>query len=216
MKKSITYFMVTVTIIGMLCIWPGHVITRTVITKAAACDYYVSGPVQNSVIYEQEFIPQYPYLKNIALQISRDGTFQHGAEGSIIISLYDAQGELVTQKESRVSDIVNKRYQIFEIDTKVVPGDLCRYTIEGRGCESQGPSVRYGEQVRIGLKENQRILVSGEEIPGYSTVAEYEYRAPLNWVDILVYDAWIVTIAGLCYTVIAQFRGRFDRDHKEQ
>lgn len=205
-KKIISCFILVIAIALMLCVWPIGLIMGETGAKASACDYYESGPIQDDIKYEQEFIPQHSYLESISIQISRDGTFQHGDEGSVIFSLYDDKGGLVSSTEERVLKIVSKNYQTFPINQRVRKGSTYRISIEGIGCESAGPSVRYGEKVRIGLEENQKLFYDEAVITGYSTVAIYQYRSPLRWMDVLAYDAWIVTIAGLCYTCITQFK----------
>lgn len=206
LKKIISYFVLIIAIALMMCIWPVGLITGETEAKASACEYYESGPIQGNIKYEQEFIPQHSYLESISIQISRDGTFRHGDEGSVIFSLYDKKGGLISSTEERVLKIVNKNYHTFPINQSVEKGSTYRYSIAGVDCESEGPSVLYGEKVRIGLEENQKLFYDEAVITGYSTVAIYQYRSPLRWMDVLAYDAWIVTIAGLCYTCITQFK----------
>ena len=198
MKKNLIRIGIFLAIIGcMIAVWPLGVITKESESKSKAAIYEDSGPIKDAVDYKQTFIPKENYIETISIQMNRDNTFQKGYEGKVLFTLTDENDEVISQTVTEVNQIINKDYSEFEINASVKKGQLYTYTVVVTECESEGPSVRFGDRVDIGLEENQILSYGGTDFPAYSTVALYRYRTELAWWDILQFDAILLFVTSI-------------------
>ena len=188
-----------ITIVAMGIIWPGGRVTKESESISKAAVYLDSGPISDVLLYRQNFQPEESYLSGISLQMNRDNTFQNGKEGSTIVSLYDSKDELLAKTTVLTKDITNKNYYKFALNAPLNKKQEYYYTVQVVGCESAGPSLRFGEKVDIGIVENNSIQYGGERLTEASTVCIYHYKKPLNFLDIATYYAFILFISSLIH-----------------
>lgn len=205
-KKKDIIGIVLISFLAMLCVWPLGFVKETESFRSEAGYYYDSGFIKDDKTYTQEFVSRYSYIEKIGIQLSRKNTFQHGAEGDITFSLYDVDNTLLRTISAPISEIESEDYHEFTVKSKVLKGETYHYKIEIKNCESEGPTIKFWETNNVGLIENKVVHYAGTDFPQYATVSSYTYRTELGIDDVLLYYAWIVTIALLCYTIMKLFR----------
>jgi len=206
-KKIIIIAVSTLAIAGMLCVFPLGLIKKDSESIARANKYYDSGYIKDNIIYSQSFIPKENYIKSISIQMNRDNTFEKGLEGNTTFTLSDEFGNTIQQVVEPTSNITNKNYFEFVLNSQVIKGNKYVYSIMVEGCESEGPTVRFGEYTDIGLTENQILYYAGNEFPQYSTVAIYRYKGDLSILDLFTYASlflFLITFVSLDVVKIDQ------------
>ena len=198
MKKNLIRIGILIVTIGcMLSIWPLGVIMKETESKSKAALYYNSGPIKDAVVFKQTFIPKHNYIESISIQMNRDNTFEKGHEGEVLFVLKDENEITLSKSVTDLNQVTNKDYYEFVTKTFVKKGKKHTYTIQVTECESEGPSVRFGDSMDIELEENQLLSYGGADFPEYSTVALYRYRGELGIWDVLQFETILLFIASL-------------------
>lgn len=206
-RKIIIITVIVISILGMLCIYPFGVIKKNSESIAKAAKYYDSGFIKDDIVYTQSFLPKENFITSISIQLNRDNTFQKGHEGMVTFTLTDENDNIIFQTVEQTNNVKSKDYFEFSVNKKVNKGDIYFYTIKVEDCESEGPTVRFGEYTDIGLTENQILYYAGNEFPQYSTVAIYRYKGDLSILDIFIYASlflFLITFVSLDVVKIDQ------------
>ena len=158
-------------------------------------------------MYTQSFLPKENFITSISIQLNRHNTCQKGHEGMVTFTLTDENDNIIFQTVEQTNNVKSKDYFEFSVNKKVNKGDIYFYTIKVEDCESEGPTVRFGEYTDIGLTENQILYYAGNEFPQYSTVAIYRYKGDLSILDIFIYASlflFLITFVSLDVVKIDQ------------
>lgn len=196
-KKIINGLIIIVTIAAMVIVWPAGLLMQEYSNRSDAGEYLESAYIKGEHTYIQTFVPEQGYLKSISIQISRDNTFQRGAEGTLTFSLYDEKDQLINSSTQELNTVINKDYQEFTIEKKVEKGSEHYFEVTAAGSESEGPAVRLIAKESNDLTENQLVIFGGEEYPQFSTIAVYTYGKLPGVLGTAAYYFLIWTISGI-------------------
>ena len=183
----------------MIFFLQSNLIMRQTESKSKAANYIDSGHIKDDVVYEQVFSPEYPFLEGVSIQINRDSTFQKGNEGEVTLSIMDDNENLIVDNKSFTKDITNKDYYRFDLDCSLEPGKEYSFVVQVTGCESEGPTIRYGIPYDIGLKENKTVRYAGSDLNEASTVCIYHYKYPISPEDMISYIALFLFFGSVFY-----------------
>lgn len=147
--------------------------------------------VGNGNALSGSFVPAHKHLKSIGIKFStRDMNI---VDGTLIFSLYDAEGTLLAEQRIDCTDIINNAYQEFEMDVTLSLSEEYHYTLETFGSSDGVPRV-FGGSDAIGPRESGTFSLWDE--------TELTKRIPirLRYIDrpagktALVYDVCILFV----------------------
>ncbi len=187
--------LVAAAILCMACIWPAGVITLKKESRSRATQHILSEAVRDDAVYGQAFVPSFAYLEGIMIKIARGAASSPEEEGSLTLTLYNIDGEIVAAATEPVAAFEEKMYHMLPLGVKVEKGSQYYYTIEVSGCQNAGIQVLFADTGKVELAENLFLHYKGQTFPMYSTMAVYCYRTALGIENILMYDAWIAMMA---------------------
>lgn len=150
--------------------------------------------VQNGNSLSGSFIPAHRKLESVGIKFSTQD--MNIVDGTLLFSLYDSEGEQITEQRIDCTEIKNNAYQEFAVDAVLSLNEEYHFTLETYGSSDGVPRVFGGSDA-----------IGPEEAGGFSLWDETELtkRIPirLSYTDrpagktVLVYDISILFVAML-------------------
>lgn len=192
-------------LVWILMVWPGNLIREEASVKSVADDDFRTEPVTQDMPVIQEFRPTYDRLYSIGFVFNRDD----GAvtEGNLAFKVYDANIELLAQRDFSMEEIEDGKITEAVVDLPVRPGELYYFRLEVSGLTDVAPTLSYRSLSGCGPEENGQLYYGSTVIEDGSAVSRYEYRKKLDLLQILTYDS-LGVLAGMIVTVFWERHGK--------
>lgn len=203
-KKIIGLLLAVATITAMIFIWPVGIIKKEVVSHNGGDAVNTAGPLTEGIVAEQKFVPQYNYIKSIAIDIDRlQGTV---TEGKLHFVIGDENGNEVFFYEEEIGKIADSSFHTIPVESRVRAGREYAWYVYMTDLGSGAPNLFCTQDGVFSTKENDALTVGGVEYASRSIVM-YTYGALPGRLEIMTYWTYICCIGILVYVSVCRHGG---------
>lgn len=196
MRKLLQAFIIIVAVVLIILVWPVEII-RNVEEHHNGGEIPVDIVLSSDSTVEQEFVPQYPYLKGMKIYLGGEGQY------NFTVDILDKNDRVIFEKncffpggdsfyEVKVSKRLKKNNE-YRIKLLFDSSD-----------ESVQPIIKVSDNPDS-LSENREFSIQGAKSDKVA-ITMYIYGVSQHWLSYLIYDSFIIMMA-LCFTKFLRDRG---------